>query len=65
MIDCRDIQILDSSFDLTNTVAQNTELKKENKLLIYIGLSALILLIGMGIYLIKEEKNKRFDRKLG
>ena len=32
MIDCRDIQILDSSFDLTNTVAQTTELKKEHKL---------------------------------
>ncbi len=64
MIDCREIQILDSSFDLTNTVAQNTELKKENKLLVYIGLSALILLIGMGIYLIKEEKNKKLDRQL-
>lgn len=64
MIDCREIQILDSSFDLTNTVAHNTELKKENRLLVYIGLSALILLIGMGIYLIKEEKNKKLDRQL-
>jgi len=64
MIDCREIQILDSSFDLTNTVDQNTELKKENKLLIYLGLSALILLIGMGIYLMKEEKNKKLDRQL-
>ena len=64
MIDCRDIQILDSSFDLTNTVAQNTELKKENKFLVYIGLSDLILLIGMGIYLIKEEKNKKLDSQL-
>lgn len=58
MIDCREIQILDSSFDLTNTVAQNTELKKENKLLVYIGLSTLMLLIGLSIYLMKEEKNK-------
>ena len=64
MIDCRNIQTLDSSFDLTNTVAQNTELKKENKLLVYIGLSALIFLTGVGIYLIKEEKNKRLIRQL-
>lgn len=65
MIDCREIQIVDNTFDLKNTVAQNQELKNDNKFLYWLAISAGLLIIGVSIYLAKEKNSENHKKQKG
>ncbi len=55
MIDSREIQVLDNSFELSETIAENEQLTKINKQLIYFTLVASLLLVGITFYFVKDK----------
>ncbi len=57
MIDFREIQIVDKSFELTETIAQNEALTKKNNQLFYLVLASSLLIIGASIYFYKQSFN--------
>ncbi|TGV03399.1 hypothetical protein [Flavivirga rizhaonensis] len=61
MIDFREIQVVDNTFELTNTIAQNEELTKNNKHLFYLVLASTLVLIVASLYFSK--KNYTEDSK--
>ncbi len=61
MLDLREIQLLDNNFELTETIAQNEELAKDNKHLLYISIAGGLLIIGLSIYLAKKHKDDKFE----
>ncbi len=58
MIDSREIQVLDNSFELSETIALNEQLTKTNKQLIYFTLVASLLFVGITFFLVKDKTSK-------
>ncbi len=55
MIDSREIQVLDNSFELSETIAQNEQLIKTNRQLIYFGLTVALLLTGAILFIVNNK----------
>lgn len=63
MIDFREIQVIDNSFELTETIVQNEQLIKDNRQLINLGLTICIILLGTVVFFsykkyAEDSKNK-------
>lgn len=54
MIDFREIQVVDNTFEVTNTIAQNEELTKKNKHLFYLILASTLVIIAASLYFSKK-----------
>jgi hypothetical protein len=59
MEDYRNFITLDRTFDIENTLAENTVLKKDNKFLIATSLFIGAVAIGLFVYLIDQELQKK------
>ncbi|WP_339918434.1 hypothetical protein [Yeosuana marina] len=57
MIDIRDVQLVDNTFHLNETINENNDLKNTNKGLFWLVIVSSSILIGLSLYLIKQEKN--------
>ncbi len=55
MIDFRDIQVVDNTFELTETITENQELAKNNRHLFYLVIVSAITLITASLYFSKKE----------
>ena len=58
MTDLREIQVLENSFELAETMAQNEQMTKANKHLIYFGLTVSVLLIVTIIFIVKNKPSE-------
>ena len=56
MIDFRDFQIVDNTFHLNNTINENNTLKNTNKSLFWLVVVTSSLIIGLSLYLSKQQK---------
>lgn len=54
MIDFRDIQVVENTFEVTGAIAKNKELTKNNKLLFYLVLASSLLLVIASLYFSKK-----------
>lgn len=55
MIDFRHTTTIHKNFDLEETLAQNKSIQADNKVLVILGISAAVLLIGISIYFANEQ----------
>jgi len=58
MTDLREVQLMDNTFELTNTIVENEDLTKRNNHLFYLVLTSSILLIVASLYFSKKINNK-------
>ena len=56
MIDLRDIQVVDNTFHLNNTINENNALKNTNKSLFWLVVVTSSFIIGLSLYLSKQQK---------
>ncbi|MFH6770263.1 hypothetical protein V8G56_16050 [Gaetbulibacter aquiaggeris] len=56
MIDLRDIQVVDNTFHLNNTINENNALKNKNKRLFWLVVVTSSFIIGLSLYLSKQQK---------
>jgi hypothetical protein len=59
MEDIRDLIINDRTFAIENTIAENSMLKKDNKILIGSTLVLGVVVIGLWLYLLDQENQKK------
>jgi hypothetical protein len=59
MEDISNFKLVDNSFIVDNTLAENTLLKKENKILIGSTLVLGVVAIGLWLYLLDQENQKK------
>ena len=57
MIDLRDIQVVDNTFHLNNTINENNALKNKNNSLFWLVVVTSSIIIGLSLYLSKQEKD--------
>lgn len=62
MIDFREIQIVDNSFELTQAIAKNQEVKKNNNYLKYLAVASGILVAGVAIYLAYQKSQENSNQ---
>ena len=59
MVDIKEFKIVDRNFNLDQTIAENESLKYNNKILLATGVVVGICFLGVAVYLINEEIQKR------
>ena len=59
MEDIRDLIINDRTFAIENTLAENSMLKKDNKILVGTTLVLGVVAIGLWLYLLDQENQKK------
>ena len=59
MEDIRDLIINDRTFAIENTIAENSMLKKDNKILVGTTLVLGVVAIGLWLYLLDQENQKK------
>ena len=59
MEDIRDLIINDRTFAIENTIAENSMLKKDNKILVGTTLVLGVIAIGLWLYLLDQENQKK------
>lgn len=59
MEDFRNIMMVDRTFAIENTLAENTLLKKDNKILIGTTFVLGVVAIGLWLYLLDQENQKK------
>jgi hypothetical protein len=57
MIDFKEIQLVDNTFHLNKTINENNDLKNTNKQLLWLVIVASSTLIGLSLYLSKQQKD--------
>ena len=63
MKDIRELQVLDNSFELSETIGQNEELTISNRQLMYIGLALTSLLVGTILFIINNKPTEDSAKK--
>jgi hypothetical protein len=59
MVDFRNHTTVPKNFDLEKTLVENHRVQTNNEVLIYIGISAIILVIGLAIYNTLEQRKNQ------
>jgi lipoate-protein ligase A len=63
MIDFRNYTTVPKNFDYERTLAENHRLKSNNEMLVFIGITAAVIVIGFTIYVANEQHQERIKYK--
>ena len=63
MIDFRSYTTVPKNFDYERTLAENHRLKSNNEILIFIGITAAILVVGLTMYVADEQRQEKLKYK--
>jgi hypothetical protein len=63
MIDFRSYTTVPKNFDFERTLAENHRLKSNNEMLILIGITAAVVVIGLTIYIANEQHQEKLKYK--
>ncbi|MEY3501046.1 MAG: hypothetical protein RL308_2718 [Bacteroidota bacterium] len=64
MIDFRTYTTVPKNFDYERTLAENHRLKSNNEILIFLGITAAILVVGLTIYVANEQRQEKIKYKI-
>jgi hypothetical protein len=64
MIDFRSYTVVPKNFDFERTLAENHRLKSNNEILIFLGITAAILVVGLTIYVANEQRQEKIKYKI-
>ena len=64
MIDFRTYSTVPKNFDYERTLNENYRLKSNNEILIFLGITAAILVVGLTIYVANEQRQKKIKYKI-
>jgi lipoate-protein ligase A len=63
MIDFRNYTTVPKNFDFERTLAENHRLKSNNEMLVFIGITAAVIVIGFTIYVANEQHQEKIKYK--
>jgi hypothetical protein len=63
MIDFRTYTTVPKNFDYERTLTENYRLKSNNEILIFLGITAAILVVGLTIYVANEQRQEKLKYK--
>ena len=63
MIDFRNYTTVPKNFDYERTLAENHRLKSNNEMIVFIGITAAVIVIGFTIYVANEQHQERIKYK--
>ncbi len=63
MIDFRTYTTVPKNFDYEKTLAENHRLKSNNEMIVFIGITAAVIVIGFTIYVANEQHQERIKYK--
>lgn len=63
MIDFRNYTTVPKNFDYERTLAENHRLKSNNEMLVFIGITAAVIVIGLTIYVANEQHKQTLKYK--
>lgn len=64
MIDFRNYTTVPKNFDFERTLAENHRLKSNNEILIFLGITAAIVVVGLTIYVANEQRQEKIKYKI-
>lgn len=63
MIDFRNYTTVPKNFDYERTLAENHRLKSNNEMIVFISITAAVIVIGLTIYVANEQYQERIKYK--
>lgn len=63
MIDIREYTTVPKNFDFERVITENHRVKSNNDMLVFIGITSAVLVIGLTIYLANEHQKERIKYK--
>ena len=65
MIDIREHTTVPKNFDFERAIAENYRVQSNNEMLVVIGITTAVIVIGLTIYVANEQHQERIKYKIG
>lgn len=63
MVDFRYVTTIPKNFDIERTLAENQRVQSNNEMLVFIGITTAVIVIGLAIYVANEHHKERVKYK--
>lgn len=64
MIDIREYTTVPKNFDFERTLGENHRLQSNNEMLVFVGITTAVIVIGLAIYVANEQHNERIKYRI-